>query len=157
MKLADKLLQLRKKSGMTQEELAHQMNVSRQSISKWEAGLSYPELDKLVQLSEIFQVSTDFLLKEEETVIPPEVHEHRIDPTPVVRWSMICAGFIGISGIWICSRLDPVNITDWTGAHYVGFSGYLSVYQLLPVLLFFIVLLITGISWNIWVMRKRKK
>ncbi len=65
MILADKLVHLRKKSGMSQEELAEKMNVSRQAVSKWEGALSVPDLDRILQLSEIFGVTTDYLLKDE--------------------------------------------------------------------------------------------
>lgn len=65
MILADKIIELRKKSGYSQEELAEKMGVSRQSVSKWEGSLSIPDLDKILLLSEIFGVSTDYLLKDE--------------------------------------------------------------------------------------------
>ena len=65
MKLADKLFELRKEKGWSQEKLAEQINVSRQSISKWESGQALPELEKIVELSKIFQVTTDYLLLEE--------------------------------------------------------------------------------------------
>lgn len=65
MIFADKLIQLRKKSGWSQEELADQMKVSRQSISKWEGAQSVPDLEKIVRLSQLFGVSTDYLLKDE--------------------------------------------------------------------------------------------
>lgn len=62
MELADKILQFRKALGLSQEQLAEQIGVSRQSISKWETGQSAPELDKLVTLSKVFGISTDELL-----------------------------------------------------------------------------------------------
>lgn len=65
MIFADKLIQLRKKNGWSQEELAEQMNVTRQSVSKWEGAQSIPDFDKLIRLSELFGVSTDYLLKDE--------------------------------------------------------------------------------------------
>ncbi len=65
MNMADKLIRLRKKSGMTQEELAERMDVSRQAVSKWESGQTVPDLAKIVQLSELFGVTTDYLLKDE--------------------------------------------------------------------------------------------
>ena len=65
MKLSDKIIELRKSKGMTQEELAAVCNVSRQSISKWEADIALPELDKLLILSETFGVSVDVLVKDE--------------------------------------------------------------------------------------------
>lgn len=65
MILAEKIASLRKKKGWSQEELAYQLDVSRQSVSKWESGASVPDLDRILKLSEIFAVSTDYLLKEE--------------------------------------------------------------------------------------------
>lgn len=65
MNFADKLISLRKQKNWTQEELSEYLNVSRQSISKWESGASLPELDKLVKLSQVFGVSTDYLLKDQ--------------------------------------------------------------------------------------------
>ncbi|MBD5114902.1 MAG: helix-turn-helix transcriptional regulator [Ruminococcaceae bacterium] len=65
MILADKIIRLRKKSGMSQEELAEKMNVSRQAVSKWEGAQSIPDLEKILQLGRLFGVTTDYLLKEE--------------------------------------------------------------------------------------------
>lgn len=65
MKLADKIIKLRKQLGWSQEELAEKMSVSRQSVSKWESATSIPDMNKIIKLSEIFSVSTDFLLKDE--------------------------------------------------------------------------------------------
>lgn len=65
MILADKITTLRKKEGMTQEDLAQEIGVSRQSVSKWEASMSMPDLDKIMKLSRIFGVSTDFLLNDD--------------------------------------------------------------------------------------------
>lgn len=65
MILADKIIDLRKRSGLSQEELAEKMNVSRQSVSKWEGAQSVPDINKIIALSEIFGVSTDYLLKDE--------------------------------------------------------------------------------------------
>ena len=65
MILADKIISLRKKEGMTQEDLASQVGVSRQSVSKWESTMAMPDLDKIMKLSKIFEVSTDFLLNDD--------------------------------------------------------------------------------------------
>ena len=64
MILADKIMTLRKKAGWSQEELAGQLGVTRQSVSKWEGAQSVPDLDKVVQMSRLFGVSTDYLLKD---------------------------------------------------------------------------------------------
>ena len=69
MILAEKIMMLRKKSGWSQEDLADQLGISRQSVSKWESGASIPDLDKIVKMSGLFGVSTDYLLKDElETI-----------------------------------------------------------------------------------------
>lgn len=70
MILADKIIAMRKKNGWSQEELAEKLNVSRQSVSKWESTASIPDINKILELSKIFGVTTDYLLKDdvEETV-----------------------------------------------------------------------------------------
>lgn len=70
MILADKIILMRKQQGWSQEQLAEQLGVSRQSVSKWEMGLSIPDLDKIVKMSRIFGVSTDYLLKDEVEEMP---------------------------------------------------------------------------------------
>ena len=65
MILADKIIELRKKEGWSQEELAEKLSVTRQSVSKWEGAQSIPDLDKVVQMSRLFGVTTDYLLKDE--------------------------------------------------------------------------------------------
>lgn len=64
MMLADKLIKLRKQAGLSQEELAEKLDVSRQSVSKWESAQCAPELPKLIQLSDMYGVSLDYLLKD---------------------------------------------------------------------------------------------
>lgn len=65
MTMAEKLIALRKSRGWSQEDLAEQLDVSRQSVSKWESGASLPDLDRLLNLSRLFGVSTDYLLRDE--------------------------------------------------------------------------------------------
>ena len=66
MNFSEKLFTLRKAKNLTQEQLAEQLDVSRQSISKWESGQATPELEKIIALSAIFDVTTDYLLKSSE-------------------------------------------------------------------------------------------
>lgn len=76
MILADKIMNLRKKQGWSQEELAEKLDVSRQSVSKWEGGLSIPDLNKIIAMSALFGVSTDYLLKDElEQITPSETQD----------------------------------------------------------------------------------
>ena len=74
MTIADRIQSLRKAKGMSQEELADAAGVSRQAVSKWESEQSIPDIDKIVILSEIFDVTTDYILKGIE---PVETNDHK--------------------------------------------------------------------------------
>lgn len=90
MKLNEKIFQCRKQSGLSQEELAERVGVSRQAVSKWELGTALPELDKLKLLAKTFGVSTDWLLDDEQDV-PQE-------PQPVAQqhsWVEDVPGVLG--------------------------------------------------------------
>ena len=65
MKLGDKILMLRKKEGMSQEQLAEKLDVSRQAVSRWELGSALPDANNIRQLSRVFAVSADYLLNED--------------------------------------------------------------------------------------------
>lgn len=67
MDISNKIQILRKDKGISQEELAEKLSVSRQAVSKWETGAAMPDIDKIVILSEIFNVTTDYLLKDIDT------------------------------------------------------------------------------------------
>ncbi len=81
MILADKIIALRKKNGWSQEELAERLDVSRQSVSKWEGGLSVPDMNKIIGMSALFGVSTDYLLKDELEEITPSETQSTDDKT----------------------------------------------------------------------------
>lgn len=66
MDISEKILKLRKANNLTQEQLAEQLQVSRQAVSKWESGQAVPESDKLPTLSDLFHVTIDYLLKPSE-------------------------------------------------------------------------------------------
>lgn len=72
MILSEKIMMLRKQKGWSQEDLAEKLGISRQSVSKWESTASIPDLDKIIKMSEIFNVSTDYLLKDELEELPSE-------------------------------------------------------------------------------------
>lgn len=113
MKLSEKITELRRASGMTQEELASVCNVSRQSISKWEADIALPEVEKLLVLGEVFQVSMDVLLKD-ELLVNGVREEH-------------CCGDNAVSekkaeiyeGILIKESIEDENIIDLLHIHKV--------------------------------------
>ena len=77
MTLAEKILHLRTQQGLSQLELAERLGVSRQSVSKWETGQSVPDLDKLIKLADLFGITVDELVREEERPQPP-----RPEPQP---------------------------------------------------------------------------
>lgn len=98
MILADKIIVLRKKNGWSQEELAEKMNVTRQSVSKWEGAQSVPDLEKVLQLGRLFGVSTDYLLKDE--LAEEEYVDSEGDMPKVRRVSMEEANeFLRVKGI----------------------------------------------------------
>lgn len=84
MILSEKIIMLRKKYGWSQEELAERLDISRQSVSKWESGASIPDLERIVGMSQLFGVTTDYLLKDEmeETEfadgMTPEITEGKV-------------------------------------------------------------------------------
>lgn len=82
MILADKIIQLRKKNGWSQEELADKMQVSRQAVSKWEGAQAVPDLEKILRLGQLFGVTTDYLLKDE---LEQEVFTDGEDAAPARR------------------------------------------------------------------------
>lgn len=98
MTFSDKLIALRKKAGWSQEELAERLNVSRQSVSKWESAQSMPDIDKILQLSSLFSVTTDCLLK--DTQAEPEYTEDDTSPLPRIKaltaayWLVVVAIFL---------------------------------------------------------------
>lgn len=75
MNFAEKIYALRTQAGLSQASFAEKLQVSRQTVSKWELGTSYPEIDKLVAISDMFHVTTDYLLKDQ----PASQDEARMD------------------------------------------------------------------------------
>lgn len=115
MNLAEKIQKERKMRGLTQEDLAQRLNVSRQSVSKWESGQALPEVDKILLLSECFGVSTDYLLKDDiaanEAVIPPcpatpPEKKYRLRPLLAALIPLV-AGCAGMLLLWAQSLLNP--------------------------------------------------
>ncbi len=129
MILADKIIELRKRNGWSQEELAEKLDVSRQSISKWEGAQSVPDMNRILALSQIFGVSTDVLLKDElELDGAPELGLQAED-TAARSVSMeeasayldhknTAAGRISL-GVMLCI-LSPVLLIILTGAQEAG-------------------------------------
>ena len=97
MRFGEKLQALRKARGWSQEELARQINVSRQALSKWESGAAVPDTENVVALSLLFGVTTDYLLLEEGTVTAPSTAsvaaptEENKWPVPPIVWLVVFA------------------------------------------------------------------
>lgn len=130
MILADKIIELRKKNGWSQEDLAEMMNVSRQSISKWEGAQSIPDMNRILKLSEIFGVTTDYLLREdlgtpEPEYVPAETPEpglHSVsleDADAFIKAKQASAGPVAL-GVMMCI-LSPVLLIALGAAQEYGF------------------------------------
>ena len=165
MKLFVKIQQLRKQNGMSQEKLAQLLGVSRQSVSKWESGQSLPEIDKIIQLSNIFEVTTDYLLKDvsEEKCIDilrkekeKEVLSHHTSLMFKVGFTMFSVGVIAIAVFWILSIVYPTYRVMWDGTLLTGFSGFLILHEVTPVFIFFCIVGTIGLG-TIILEKKNKK
>lgn len=102
MTFQEKLISLRKAKGLSQEELGAEIQVSRQTVSKWESGQSYPDFQRLVLLSDYFELTLDQLVKDVDV---QEVRQKNLDPQKldslyrdagkvkrIFRWYLILAG-----------------------------------------------------------------
>lgn len=87
MNFSDKLQILRKSKGYTQEELAEKLNVSRQAIAKYEAGQSYPDINNLIQISNLMHVTVDYLVRDQECSITP-TQSDRDDKTEIIAFRL---------------------------------------------------------------------
>lgn len=144
--LGEKIHQLRKGKGMSQEELASQLTVSRQAISKWELGESVPDTDNVMQLSKLFAVSTDYLLNndyENDTDIPAvkvnitntEI-AYRLRVKKTSYW-LIGIGLLGILSMWVLSFIFNEVRGD--------LNAFMATYKLVPVFTICCIMLIRGL------------
>lgn len=163
MKLFVKIQQLRKQNGMSQEKLAQLLGVSRQSVSKWESGQSLPEIDKIIQLSNIFEVTTDYLLKDvaEEKCIDilrkeKDVLAHHTSLMFKVGFTMFSVGVIAIAVFWILSIVYPTYRVMWDGTLLTGFSGFLILHEVTPIFIFFCVVGTIGLGMMLFEKKKKK-
>lgn len=112
MNLSDRIQYLRKVRGISQEVLADQLGVSRQAVSKWESEQSMPDLDKIISMSDYFEVTTDYLLKGVEPVVQKEeeqsIKHRRIASNICYQLSL---GFIGLGIILSIILADFLKIS----------------------------------------------
>ena len=103
MALSEKLYELRKKDGLSQEQLAEQLGVSRQAVSKWESGKAIPESDTLVSISKHFKVSLDYLMKEDDSAVSePVIGTESVQPTDNSGRAKRILGMIACIGGIVC-------------------------------------------------------
>ena len=131
MILADKIIELRKKNGWSQEELAEKLDVSRQSISKWESAQSIPDMNRIIAMSQIFGVSTDVLLKDELDLNTGAAQSPSADPyepaprmvtieeaNSFLEYKNMASGRVAI-GVLLCI-LSPVLLVVLSGLQDAG-------------------------------------
>ena len=120
MSLAEKLVTLRKQKGLTQMDLAEQLNVSRQAISRWEVGAAVPSTDNLKVLGELYGVPVDYLLNDDTAVTKStrEAEENPIEKESAQKRKykplLICIAVIAIAVVVMLGALVPRNNQDQT-------------------------------------------
>ncbi|MBR6800511.1 MAG: helix-turn-helix transcriptional regulator [Eubacteriaceae bacterium] len=116
MKLSDKIIKLRKVNGLSQEELAEKLNVSRQAVSRWEVGSALPDALNILQLSKLFNVTADFLLNDEyesDDDIPVIKAEKKHSKQKMQKLWGVVTGLTGLLGnfiFYIMSRFIDVMV-----------------------------------------------
>ena len=126
--LSDKIYSLRRRSGLSQEQLAEQVGVSRQAISKWESGLSTPELENLLALSRCFGITVDQLTSEDSDPLPPDKDLPQ-NPPPArkrgLRWGLgLClGGAAGLAAVGLAVILQPALASRISQSSVVTING----------------------------------
>lgn len=168
MQLSDNILQLRKALGLSQEQLAEQIGVSRQSISKWETGQSAPELDKLLALSRVFGVSTDALLGNNapETETPPAppmdiyIRANLLRRFFTIGWLTTLISVLALICEWISLYFIRNAIIETNTQHGMGFYSDPLVYAQHPPMQYVFgltgLLLLAGIALTTFALLKIK-
>ena len=151
MKFGETLSKLRKSKGLSQEELAEKLGLTRQTISKWELGQSTADAEYVLKLSDIFEVSTEYLLKGEEKERAINKNNNSEISSVGTKWSFGfgfgCAfsSFIGIIAFVICSALNPWT-ADVNGKVFKGLPGFLTA---TGTLWFFVILCIIFVAGTV--------
>lgn len=125
MNMADRIQYLRKAKGISQEELADKVGVSRQAVSKWESEQSVPDLERVITMSEFFGVTTDYILKGIEPVVSDKIKSNEftskilyVSSTSIILIGLFCA-FGGwyteqtMDSIWGSMIIQAVGVTGY--------------------------------------------
>ena len=121
--LSEKIYTLRRKSGLSQEQLAEKIGVSRQAISKWEGGLSTPELDKLKALSECFQISLDELTGNQPTPPKPDPPVPRSPGESKAGIFLCLLGAVSLLLFGLLTVLRPSSIDQLSESSMITLNG----------------------------------
>jgi hypothetical protein len=148
MTFAEKLQKLRKQNGLSQEQLAEKLNVSRQAVSKWEMG-TIPDMENMVKLGRYFDCSLDYLMNEEMENNTKSQQSLKIE-NKNLAWKCVATGLI-ITGL-ILSLLMPLFAKMYQGFEFSNFHQcfteswrYIFKFPLLGILLIALLCLFTGI------------
>ena len=122
--LSEKIYKLRKKSGLSQEQLAEKLNVSRQAISKWESGTAVPESEKLITISDYFGVSVDYLLKDNEDNKTNTTADTKEENLKMIAGIIICISGIVSMVIWgLLSIFSPKASNQISESSMISIDG----------------------------------
>ncbi len=117
MKINEKIMKLRKKAGLSQEELAEKLSVTRQTVSKWELGTINPKMDKIQEMSKIFNVTLEELTNEEEIIKEKEETENKVNleknnetkKENIRKWPIVVIIIIIIALVILLLKLIVIN------------------------------------------------
>lgn len=148
----EKLKENRIKLGLSREQLASKLKTTKQTVSKWETGLSMPDLENVIKLSELFQVSTDYLLKDRKsdsdfsyyTVVQTE--KAVLSPLKLLSILGLVLTSMAILTLFVVTIVEPISYINSGGKEFTGFLAYCFIYiEFLIVIIILIVVLILAL------------
>lgn len=170
MHFGEKLLALRRQKGMSQEALAAELGVSRQAVSKWELGDAMPDVENILKLSELFDVSTDYLLRDDVQLgkrpqagpvqEPPKKSHGRA--RRIAGIASIAAGALGNLVIYVLSTMIRVPVPGmvrdadgmvkyvWDGRQGYSYKYFVDEYRLDAILTILALLILGGAAVLLW-------
>lgn len=117
--LSEKIRTLRKERGLSQEALAEKLDISRQAISKWEAGSSNPDIEYVIKMSDIFEVSTDYILKN-TPIEKNKLNKITVEDKKIVSKASLILGIVnsslGLFGIFILKLLSSIYPAEYSNS-----------------------------------------
>ncbi|SMF41594.1 helix-turn-helix domain-containing protein [Pseudobacteriovorax antillogorgiicola] len=153
MILAEKVVSLRKKAGWSQEDLAERLDVSRQSVSKWESSNSTPDPNKIILLADIFEVSTDYLLRDKQEVSHPSQSSKKNEATQLhleqasnyVNYK-VSASWLVSKGVSLCV-VSPIGLFSCLAMYEMGYFDSSRNTAVMAGLVFLLLMIAASISF----------